>query len=596
MVKKRSIQQKTEDESKGKFIELFKDWIVNPIENDFGFDFEVRLTNSIDKKTQEVSPEFFLVQNKSSIISKGESTKEDLSITDWELYLGQKVPVLIVKYDVSQKTFYWEITQNYLWDIIEKEDKNWRRQKTKRIILTKKIVNLEEIKKEILETQKRITRYHALNLGIGEGIKITKDDFSSLIKNKEKALLEFKALSLNQYYLLRKKGDLKTAHETIFEVYNSPKNDEAKVRAIIGLIYELNLADEKENIRIVSLAEEGMKIANDLNLNYLKEFIIIYKNHAILFMVIKKISEIQLSLKIQESANESFFSYFYKKEFTTLTDLQIKIIEDMNNSLKNLLLNKDIYYYISSLSIILDTITFQIMAFGVFNPKIIDEEIQARKTIIDECEFILKTISEDDLKKGLFRSLAHYYYWTKNHEKAIECIESALEIGIKDEDKFFVSGNSKILEKMKLNKNPYNITSNIDISKLSTEEYQDYTKNILKFQGINLEATDELSNHIKIALEDMNPEEYFKYCENLHIRYIGTSPVGMAIGLPTMGNKRLWCKYSNSSIQGFNLKLVFQSFITENCHNCKYLKKRDNKWKCVVEWVEKQEKLIPIKE
>ena len=172
MSKKRKIQQKAEDESKGAFMTLFKDWIVNTLDKDFGFDFEVRLTVPIDEKTQEVSEISFYAQNKSSIYSEKNKAIEDLAVSDWVLYLGQRIPVLITKYDIPNKKFYWEIAQDYLWDVIEKKDPNWRSKKTKRIILDKTISDLNEIKRAILASQKRITRYHSLNLSIGEGLKI----------------------------------------------------------------------------------------------------------------------------------------------------------------------------------------------------------------------------------------------------------------------------------------------------------------------------------------------------------------------------------------------------------------------------------------
>jgi hypothetical protein len=185
MVKKRTIQQKSEDESKGVLLTLLKEWIVNPLENDFGFDFEVRLTNPTVGEMQEVSEISFYIQNKSSIKSHKEKAIEQLDTDDWELFLGQRIPVLIVKYDIPNQEFYWEIAQDYLWDTIEKEDPNWRRQKSKSVKLTKKIKDLNEIKDAVLTSQARITRYHLLSLGIGEGIKIDRKDLSTLEKFRE---------------------------------------------------------------------------------------------------------------------------------------------------------------------------------------------------------------------------------------------------------------------------------------------------------------------------------------------------------------------------------------------------------------------------
>jgi len=259
MAKKRTRQQISGAESNGALMKLFKDWVVNPLhKEDFGFDFDIQLTSSIDEKAQDVSEINFYVQNKSSINSQKDKAVEDLKVDDWVLYLGQRRPVLIVKYDIPNEEFYWEIAQDYLWDVIEKKDANWRRKKTKRIVLTKKIDNLGEVKNTILNSQKRITRHHSLNLSIGEGIKIDERDLSGLARISGKFLDEYKALTLMESYLARKNGDREESRELLINVYKSPKNDEAKIRAIIGIIFSLSIADRQQNKRIVELANEAI--------------------------------------------------------------------------------------------------------------------------------------------------------------------------------------------------------------------------------------------------------------------------------------------------------------------------------------------------
>src|SRR4030042_428026 len=347
MVKKRKIQQESEAESKGALLTAFKEWIVNPLDNDFGFDFEVRLTDRIDKETQGVSEISFYIQNKSSIHSHDEKAVEDLGIDDWILYVGQMIPVLIVKYDVREKVLFWEIAQTYLWDTIEKDDANWKNQKTKRITFLKKVNNLDDIKAAILSAQKRITRYHSLNLGIGEGISINEKDLKKVSVARTKFLDEYKALSLKESYLERKKGNIEKSIQVLQEVYDSPKNDEAKVRAIIGLIYELNVAVMDENKQIVIIGDEAIQICESLNLNYLKDFVTILRSQAILFIVIKKMSEIQMSLKIQNLQGAQLFSFFYTQEFKKLNEYHQSIIKEVNSSLLNLLNGKDFYYYLA---------------------------------------------------------------------------------------------------------------------------------------------------------------------------------------------------------------------------------------------------------
>jgi hypothetical protein len=589
MVKKRTIQQKSEDESKGVFLTLFKDWIVNPLSNDFGFDFEVRLTSTIDEKSQAVSEISFYVQSKSSVRSKDEKALEDLNVDDWVLYLGQRIPVLIVKYDIPSGKFYWEIAQDYLWDIIEREDPDWRRQKTKRITLTKKISELDEVKNAIITSQKRITRHHSLNLGIGEGIRIKGEDLSELTSIKEKSLNEYKALSLLESYYARKKGDLEASSKSLMNVYNSPKNDEAKIRAIIGIIFELSIADPTQNKQIVALANEAIGLSEDLKIQYLKDYATILRNQASLFVIIKKMSEIQLGLRVQETQGEQLFSFFYNQELVKLSEFHQKTIHEINDCLVSLLSDKQIYYYLAALPLLIDISIVQIMQFAVFDKRIIEEEKKGRKMLVEQCEYASANISKIDLKKMLLRCLANYYYWTLENEKAVRYMSEAISWGNNDGDKPFVEINTKLLEQMKSRPNPYETPKMKPIEEMTVEEYQTITKELIEAQGIMLENTDDLTKAISVALKDLNPKVYFRHCENLHVGYMNTSPLGVSIGLSSMGTKLVWCKYCKSSIAGFSLESAFNTFKQQNCQSCTYRKPRSDDWICTVRWVKEHE-------
>lgn len=524
-----------------------------------------------------------------------EKAIEQLDTEDWELFLGQRIPVLIVKYDIPKQEFYWEIAQDYLWDIIEKEDPNWKRQKSKSIKLTKKIKDLSEIKKAILVSQKRITRYHSMNLGIGEGIKIDPRDLSNLSKVRERALEEYKILSLQESYYLRKAGDREAAVKRLTEVYNSPKNDETKLRATIGLIFELNIIDLEENKKVIELANEAIKLAENLNKNYLKDYSIVLRDQAILVLVLKKMSQLQLGLKVQEVHVEQTFSLFYFQELAKLNQMRLDVVKEINDSLLNLISNKHVYYYLYALSILIDseTETVQLMMFSVFNKAVIDQEKTLRRYFIEQAETALTSISDIDLKKSLLRSLANYYYWTQRNEKAVSLITEAISLAEKDGDNLFKEDNKKLLERMKNKPDPHQMKEDKDIDDLTVEEYQEMTRRLLVGQGFSLEATDRLTSLIRIALSDMNPKPYLQFCEHLHIGYINTSKIGASIGLPSMGRKIVWCKHCKSSIDGFDLQGTFDIFQKENCESCTFLKTRDKDWKCYVKWVKEQQKDIP---
>ncbi len=595
MSKKRTIQQISETEAKGKLISLLSEWIVNPLENDFGIDFEVRIADNIDSKMQEVSEISFYIQNKSSINSQNEQAVEDLDMDDWELYLGQRIPVLLVKYDVNEKLFYWGVTQDYAWDVLDKMDSNWKRQKFKRILLTKKLTDLNILKKAITESQKKITRHHSLNLGIGEGISITQEDLLELKKHKEKNLLEYKALTLQESYYELKKGNRDRSTQLLKDVYNTPKEDESKIRAIIGIIFDLNIVILEENKQIVFLAEEGIKIAKKINILYLEKYLVLLRNQAKLYFIIKKMSEIKLGLQVQSLQKEQSFSFFYNQELVKLSEFHQSLIREINEALKWFLDNGHVYYYIASLPLILDTITVQVMQFAPFDKKIITKEEEGRASLISQCEFLFDNLKELDLLKPLYRSAANYCYFICKNDKAIDYMNKALEIAKKDNDKNFIDGNALLLKKMRTKSNPYDAPETKPIGEMNLLEYQEITKKLIEFQGVNLSNNDDLTNAIKMALRDMNPTEYFKHCENLRICYVNTSQVGVSIGLPSMGTKFIWCKYCKNSYGGFNLDDIFNTFKKQNCKECKCHRPRKEDWVCNVKWIEKQEQNLDFR-
>lgn len=590
MSKKRTIQQKSEAESKGKLMDLLSTWIVNPLENDFGIDFEVRITENFDSKTQKVSDLSFYIQNKSIINFQNQQVTEDLTIDDWKLFLSQRIPVVLTKYDAKKGIFYWEITQDYIWDTLEKEDPNWKRKKYKRIILTKELNDLNVLKDALINSQKRIIRYHSLILGIGEGIKITSEDLSDLKKHKERGLQEFKALSLIEAYSELKKGNRDKSNNILMEVYKSPKDDEAKVRAIILIIFGFNFAIQEHNEKIFHFASEGIKIAQKIKFSSLEKYLVILRSRSLIFSIIKKIGEIRIGLSIQESSKEQSFSFFYNQELIKFHDSLRSVIKDTNDALESLLDNGHISYYIAALSIILDSISLQIMQFALFDENIIKEEEKGRAGFISECEYIIKKITDEDLKKMLYSSLSNYYYLTRRNKKAIEYMQKAIDIAQKDNDKNFIDSCSKVLIDMKCKPNPYAPGKSKPIDEMTLKEYKNITQKLLELQGVPLESDDEITNAIKSALEDIDSTEHFRYCENIRIFYTNTSPLGRSIGLPSLGSKIIWCKNANEgSIEGVDLKGSFDFFKLKNCEGCEHHKPREKDWTCKVKWVKEQE-------
>lgn len=574
---------------------LLSQWIVNPLKNDFGFDYEVRITDSGKEESQEVTEFSFYIQCKSTIHSSEKEVVEDLNIDDWELYLSQRIPVLLIKYDIPNKIFYWEIVQDYVWDILEKKNLGWRNKNYIRIKLFKKIEDMNVLKETIIKSQKRITRYQVLNLDIGEGIKVDKDDLKELETHSEKYLAEFKNLSLERAYIEAQKGNKEESVKQFLNVYNSPKDDEIKIQALVGVVSQLNVIDPEENNQIVNLSDEGIELSKKMNLLHFENYLIILKNRAINFTLIEKMSQILIILLIPSRKKDSLFSFFYNNELTNLLKSRNVIINKINKAFLWLFENKHIFYYIDSLSKILEMISFQITNLAFQNKKIIKEE-KYRSVFISKCEYISKNITNSYLKKEMLRNLSNYYYWTCKYDKALKSINEAIKIAENENDLKFIKASNEFIKMMNKSPNPYEIQKNVNIEEINVTMYQEMFKDLIKYQGIDVNAKDKTSKLIKIALNDIDPSGYFKYCQFLHISYLNTSSLGECIGLPSMGLKLIWCKYCKNIISGFSLKNTFESFQVINCKNCSNHLPRKKDWVCTVEFVKKQENEKKFKE
>ena len=308
-------------------------------------------------------------------------------------------------------------------------------------------------------------------------------------------------------------------------------------------------------------------------------------------------SQIQLGLKIQEAQGEQAFSLYYFQELAKLNQTRLSVVNEINDSLLNLISNKHVYYYLFALSILIDSITAQIMMLSVFNKAVINQERTYRQQFVERIETALSSISEIDLKKSLLRSLSNYYYWTLRPEKAVSFLSEAINLANMDHDKQFLEGNNKLLERMKEEPDPYKkaeeTVEDKSIDEMTVEEYQEMTRKLLMRQGISLDGNDKLTIAISMALRDMNPKPYFQFCEHLYIGYVNTSVVGVSIGLPSMGTKIIWCEHCKSSIEAFDLQGAFESFQQENCEKCTFHKSRSKDWTCYVKWVKDQQQSHP---
>ena len=96
MTKKRSSNQRLEQASRGKLTYKLNRFIVEDIDEDYGLDFQITLTNGNDSSHQDVSSLHFFIQLKASEHYRGESADFDVKTDDLELYLDETSPVVAV--------------------------------------------------------------------------------------------------------------------------------------------------------------------------------------------------------------------------------------------------------------------------------------------------------------------------------------------------------------------------------------------------------------------------------------------------------------------------------------------------------------------
>lgn len=585
MSKTRTEQQKEGEDAKLELQKVLNRFCnVNALTPDFGFDLNAHLMKEVGSGKDAMSDQSFYVQSKSVIDSEDGQIYEDLTISEWEQFGSQKIPVVVFKYDKKNNEFYWEIAQDYVSDVLNRDDPNWRRQTQKRLNFSKKLDNPELFKQTIIEAQKRIIRKGYLGLGALEGLNVEGDDLSELKAHKEHELLGAKAKSLALFSQLSKQGKDDEARKELQDAYSTPGEDVGRVKVIIAWVGDYNFAIHEENLKARKLAEEGIALASKLKLVDSENYLKIQKCEAELLELNHQIARLYISKDIAKATGGDYLSYLYDEEQAKLWSEQKRITEQINNAMKELLVNKHIYTYNAALLMVLRAVAFQIGYLAIHNKKIIEEET-TRAPLISQCEFILQHLSDLDMKKLLSKELANYYYQTLQTTKAFEYIDKAIAYAKEDKDAAAVAGYTQIRDIIKARPDPYAHPISKPIDEMSIEEYKEMTRKLIEMQN------PEMPPHLlDAAVTDMDPRECFRYCSNLRIKYLANNMVAQMTGAASLGNKILWCKYAGGAIEGLDLPGNLEVFKQIKCKDCKYRNPRTSDWSCDVAWVKEQER------
>jgi len=90
----------------------------------------------------------------------------------------------------------------------------------------------------------------------------------------------------------------------------------------------------------------------------------------------------------------------------------------------------------------------------------------------------------------------------------------------------------------------------------------------VKSQKNTKNSEDTFTEAIRLGAKDSDPRRVTNWCKHIKVEYISTSPLGQMIQLPTLGMKRISCKYGKTMIESVSLDTAATGFFENNCQGC----------------------------
>ncbi|SHN73318.1 Tetratricopeptide repeat-containing protein [Paenibacillus sp. ov031] len=128
MKKKRSHNLEELSENALRDLVTKKNWIVRKKEKDYGIDFELQIVDTDENVTEKT----ISIQLKStdSVFLNDNVKLKNMNTENMKDYEKHWLPVFILLWVESKKCFYYIFVQRYIKEVLDKENSNWRKQKT----------------------------------------------------------------------------------------------------------------------------------------------------------------------------------------------------------------------------------------------------------------------------------------------------------------------------------------------------------------------------------------------------------------------------------------------------------------------------------
>jgi len=597
IIVKRPLNHVKETESFAYVEDTLKEWVPNRLNNDYGIDYDIQIFEK--EEGTELNFGAQIKSTESSNVDK-EHYKYSLDTEHIDYFFKQNRPILLIVYDIPSKNAFWVVMQDYVWDVLNKENPNWlnQRSSTIKLPLRNLLTDKKAIKIAVKSCFKRIAvkNFHNLSIEDGLGLNETLEDIEKLKAFEEKTeyVLNNKKILLAQKLAIT--GDYETVFKKLNEVYSQQKNDIAHLRAIIALVTYSNIAIEEENKKLVQLADEGLKIAELLDEKIGFAILLVYRAQALHLTLTRRITE---SLYAKKAMGHMDIAYIINlesdKKIKELNEALTKVSLEVREAFKILIQSQDYFTlaYLLTINLHMTTMTIQQISVIVGKDKFIDE-IKQKDILAQHLINLIKVFNDETLEINIRESVANYYYYTRGAEDALIVIEPALKIAEKLKDQPQFKKIKMMINTFKARPDPYQVEDR-KFEELSIKEVKELTIKHIELMGENLSDGSDNSSALNWGLKDMDPEPYLKTCEELHIHYSSTSYLGQMTGVHSIGFKLLWCKQGQVTVDQ-HLNSAFEIHKEKYCKDCTHKKPRSKDWTCKWGWFWKREIPKPMQD
>ncbi|WP_252699685.1 DUF4365 domain-containing protein [Natronosalvus vescus] len=270
MGKKKDRNQELEQHSRGRLQTLFSRWVVNSLEEDYAFDFEVRPTESQPGSTVVTSSPFFVQLKASNRFDDPDSVWWDLK-SDFVLNdcLRASVPVVLLIYERWNDEFYWCVLQDYCWDVLDTQRNGWREQSTVRVTIARNSLSgkLAQLNSEVGATRRRLSLREYIATSQRSMLEMRPETaFAST-----DAVAAYKAERFDEAMEFVEAGRAERALTKLMQVYQMPEEDEPTAETIGQLLHLRETDEPGVAFEKVRLARDGFRITEAYERNDLQE-------------------------------------------------------------------------------------------------------------------------------------------------------------------------------------------------------------------------------------------------------------------------------------------------------------------------------------